>query len=110
MNNISGFILSWGPILVQIVLLSLQIYTYRRTNHYSLVVLAVGTIAGLLTSVLGKILSSEVLADHVRVGIFDAIVILYAATMVFGIWGAVALFKSYRRLTHANKTLTPDTM
>jgi hypothetical protein len=30
MNNPSGLILSWGPLIVQIVLLSLQIYTYRR--------------------------------------------------------------------------------
>jgi hypothetical protein len=43
MNTLSASIFSWGPIIVQIVLLSLQIYTYRRTNHYSLVLLAVGT-------------------------------------------------------------------
>lgn len=107
MNNLSALILSWGPPIVQIVLLSLQIYTYRRTNHYSLVLLAVGTTAGLLTSGLGRILSSEVLADRVRAGMLDAIVILYSVCMVLGIWGAAALFQSYRRLIDANKLPTP---
>jgi hypothetical protein len=36
MNNLSALIFSWGPLIVQIVLLSLQIYTYRHTRHYSL--------------------------------------------------------------------------
>jgi hypothetical protein len=106
MNTLSTLILSWGPFIVQIVLLSLQIYTYRRTNHYSLVILAVGTAAGLLTSGLGRILTSEVLAERVRAGMLDAIVILYTVCMVLGIWGAVLLFRSYVRLTEASKALT----
>jgi hypothetical protein len=107
MNNLNTLILSWGPLIVQIVLLSLQIYTYRRTNHYSLALLAVGTSAGILTSGLGKILTSEVLSVRVRAGMLDAIVILYCVYMVLGLWGAVALFQSYRLLTDANKLLTP---
>jgi len=85
MNTLSASILSWGPIIVQIVLLSLQIYTYRQTKHYSLVILAVGTAAGLLTSSLGRILTSEVLAERVRAGMYDAIVILYSIVIVFGV-------------------------
>jgi hypothetical protein len=108
MNTLSASILSWGPIIVQIVLLSLQIYTYRQTKHYSLVILAVGTAAGLLTSSLGRILTSEVLAERVRAGMYDAIVILYSIVIVFGIWGAAALFKSYRRLTDSHQ-LVPRT-
>jgi hypothetical protein len=56
---------------------------------------------------LGRILTSEVLAERVRAGMLDAIVILYSVCVVLGIWGAVALFKSYRRLTDANKLLSP---
>jgi hypothetical protein len=40
---------------------------------------------------------------------YDAIVILYCVYMILGLWGAVALFQSYRRLTDANKLLTPKT-
>jgi hypothetical protein len=109
MNNLSAIILSWGPFLVQIVLLSLQIYTYRRTNHYSLALLAAGTTTGILAFGLGKILNSEVLAAHVRVGMYDAIVILYCIYMVLGLWGAAALFQSYRRLTDANNLPTSTT-
>jgi hypothetical protein len=109
MNNLSALTLSWGPLIVQIVLLSLQIYTYRRTNHYSLALLAAATTTGILASGFGKILNSELLAARVRVGMYDAIVILYCVYMVLGLWGAVALFHSYRRLTDANKLLTPKT-
>jgi hypothetical protein len=62
MNNLSAIVLSWGPLIVQIVLLSLQIYTFRRTNHYSLVLLAAATTTGILAFGLGKILNSELLA------------------------------------------------
>jgi len=110
MNNLNALILGWGPFIVQVVLLSLQIYTYRRTNHYSLVLLAVGTTAGVLTSGLGRILTSEVLAARTRDDILDALVILYAVSMVLGIWGAAAPFQSYRRLTDACKLPTPTTL
>jgi hypothetical protein len=106
MNNLTTLILTWGPLIVQIVLLSLQVYTYRRTNHYSFVLLAVATTTGILTLGLGRILNSEVLSASVRTAMFDAIFILYSVYMVLGIWGAVALFKSYRRLTDASKSLT----
>jgi hypothetical protein len=106
MNNLNAWILSWGPLIVQIVLLSLQIYTYRRTNHYSLALLAAGTTTGILAFGLAKILNSEVLAARIRAGMYDAIVILYCVYMVLGLWGAAALFKSYRNLTDANKLLT----
>jgi len=109
MNTLSTAILTWGPLIVQIVLLSLQIYTYRRTNHYSLALLAAGSTTGILATGLGRILNAEVLAAGVRVGMYDAIVILYCVYMVLGLWGAVALFQSYRRLTDAiadaNKSL-----
>jgi hypothetical protein len=106
MNTLSASIFSWGPLIVQVVLLSLQIYTYRRTNHYSLVLLAVGTTAGILTSGLSKILTSEVLAERVRAGMLDALFILYSVGMVLGIWGSALLFRSYVRLTEASKMLT----
>jgi hypothetical protein len=106
MNNLSTLILTWGPFIVQIVLLSFQIYTYRRTNHYSLALLAAGTTTGILAFGLSKILNAEVLAASVRVAMYDAIVILYCVYMVSGLWGAVSLFQSYRRLTEANKFLT----
>src|SRR5258708_33740603 len=103
MNSLNALILSRGPLIVQIVLLSLQIYTYRRTNHYSLVLLAVGTTAGIFAFGLAKMLTSEVLSVRVRAGVLDAIFILYSVYMVLGIWGAVTLFNSYCRLTDANK-------
>jgi hypothetical protein len=73
MNNMSASILTWGPFIVQIVLLSLQIYTYRRTEHYSLALLAAGTTTGILASGSARILNAEVLAASVRVGLYDAI-------------------------------------
>jgi hypothetical protein len=99
MNDWMLLLLRWGPPIVQVVLLGLQIYTYRRTGRYSLLLLLVASIAGLLASALARILNSEALHPHVRGGVFDAMILVYAAYMVLGIWGTAALFRSYIRLT-----------
>ena len=43
------------------------------------------------------------LVPRLRTGLFDAMILSYAAYMVFGIWGAAALFRSYIRLADASK-------
>jgi hypothetical protein len=106
MNDWMLLFLRWSPPIVQIVLLGLQIYTYRRTGHYSLFLLVVASVAGLLASGLARLLSSEGLNAQLRTGVFDAMVLSYLAYMVIGIWGAAALFRSYIRLTAANKVFS----
>jgi hypothetical protein len=95
-----------GPPITQAVLLSFQIYAYRRTGHYSLALLVVATVIGLLTTALARVLYSEALYPSLRTGVYDAMIILYAVYMVLGIGGAAALFGSYIRLTDANKVMT----
>jgi hypothetical protein len=53
-----------------------------------------------------RIINSEVLIPRLRVGAYDAMILSYAAYVVFGIWGAAALFRSYIRLTDASKAST----
>ena len=103
MNDWVPLFLRWGPLITQAVLLVLQIYAYRRTGHYSLGLLVVATVIGLLSATLARVLYSEALYPSLRTGVYDAMIILYAAYMVLGIWGAAALFRSYIRLTDANK-------
>jgi len=106
MNDWMPLILRWGPLITQAVLLGLQIYAYRRTSHYSLALLVVATVIGLLSAILARVLYSEALFPSLRTGVYEAMVILYAAYMVLGIWGAAALFRSYIRLTDTNKVVT----
>jgi len=107
MNHLNSLIFSWGSPMVQITLLALQIYTYRRTRHYSLVLLAAASAMGLLSSALIKILSSNSFVFRLAAIIIDSTLILYAGYLILGIWGAAALFQSYRRLTDANKAPVP---
>jgi hypothetical protein len=106
MRDWSSLILQWGSPITQIVLLGMQIYTYRRTRHFGLALIVVASILGLLASTLIRIINSEVLVPRLRVGIYDAMIFSYAAYIVFGIWGAAALFRSYIRLTDASKAST----
>lgn len=106
MRDWMSLILQWGSPITQVVLLCMQIYTYRRTRHYSLALIVVASVLGLLATTLIRILNSEVLVPRLRNGVFDAMILSYAAYIVFGIWGAAALFRSYIRLTDASKAST----
>lgn len=102
MSDWQSLILQWGTPLTQVVLLCMQIYAYRRTRHYSLVLIVAASILGLLALTLIRILNSEVLVPRLRAGLVDAMILSYAAYIVFGIWGAALLFRSYVRLTDAS--------
>jgi hypothetical protein len=101
MRDWMSLILQWGSPITQVVLLCMQIYTYQRTRHYSLVLIVVASVLGLLASILIRILNSEVLVPHLLTGLYNAMILSYAAYILFGVWGAAALFQSYIRLTDA---------
>jgi TctA family transporter len=48
MNDWMPLILRWGSLITQAVSLVFQVYAYRRTGHYSLALLVVATVIGLL--------------------------------------------------------------
>jgi hypothetical protein len=102
MSDWQSLLLQWATPVTQIVLLCMQIYTYRRTRHYSLVLIVVASILGLLAFTLIRILNAELLAPSLRTGLLDAMILSYCAYIVFGIWGAAVLFRSYIRLTEAS--------
>jgi hypothetical protein len=106
MRDWTSLIIQWGSPITQVVLLCMQIYTYRRTRHYSLVVIVVASVLGLLAATLIRILNSEVIAQSLRIGVYDAMILAYAAYILLGIWGAAALFRSYIRLTNTGKEST----
>jgi hypothetical protein len=103
MNDWMLLILTWGPPITMFVLLCLQIYAYRRTRHYSLVLLAAGSTAGILYIAFGKLLTAESLSPRAGSAIIHTAVAMYVIYMVIGLWGAAALFRSYIGLTAANK-------
>jgi hypothetical protein len=106
MRDWMSLILQWGSPITQVVLLCMQIYTYRRTRHYSLALIVVASVLGLLASSLIRILNSDALLPRLRTGVVDAMILSYTAYILFGIWGAAALFRSYIRLTDTGKAPT----
>jgi hypothetical protein len=46
------------------------------------------------------------LVPRLRSDLYDAMILSYAAYIVFGVWGAAALFRSYIRLTDASEAST----
>ena len=106
MSDWQSLILKWGTPITQVVLLCMQIYTYRRTRHYSLVLIVAASILGLLAFTLIRILNAEALVPRLRTGLLDVMILSYAAYIVFGIWGAAVLFRSYIRLTDASTAST----
>jgi hypothetical protein len=105
-NDWVSLILRYGPLITQAVLLLFQMYAYRRTGHYSLALLVMASVIGLLIAILTRVLYSQALYPSLSAGVYDAIIVLYAAYMVLGIWGAAALFRSYIRFVDANKAVT----
>ncbi len=87
----------------QLTLLTLQLRTYWRTHHYSLRLVAIATLSGIAGLIVGAI------PHFVRTDESTGWLILYATIgfsvvqMVVGIWGAVALFRSYIQLTEAER-------
>ena len=106
MNDWMPLILRWGPLVSQAVLLIFQIYAYRRTSHYSLALLVVATAVGLVSAILSRALYSGAILPSLRTGVYETTILLYVAYLVLAIWGAAALFRSYIRLTDANKPVT----
>jgi integrase len=68
--------------------------------------LVAGSTTGILALGLTRLLSVEAFSPRLGSGILRAAVVLYATYMVLGLWGATALFQSYRRLTDLNKVLS----
>lgn len=106
MNDWMTLVLRWNPLIIQVILLFLQIYAYRRTRHYSLALLATGSVIGFLSATLARVLYSGTVYPSLVNGVYYAMFILYVAYAVIGIWGAVALFRSYIQLTDTNKLVT----
>jgi hypothetical protein len=103
MNHWTRLIFTAGPMLGALVLLGLQLYTYRRTRHYSLALLVAGGVMGLLATALLRILNSESFAPSLTTLIIDGAAVLYVGSLTVGTWGAAALFQSYCRLTDVQK-------
>ena len=106
MSDWQSWILKWGAPITQVVLLCMQIYAYRRTRHYSLVLIVAASILGLLATTLIKILNAEALVPRLRTGLVDVMILSYAAYIVVGVWGAALLFRSYIDLTDASSAST----
>jgi hypothetical protein len=84
-----------ASLLCQLTLLVLQLRTYRRTGHSSLLALATGSALAILY--LGGSFAASLYASKpvVLERLYLALVILFTATAGLGIWGARSLFRAF---------------
>jgi hypothetical protein len=81
-----------------LTLLCLQLWAFRRYRHFSFVLLAVSTVAGLFHGGLfGASYFFPIIAANYQLS-FTLASCFFVAQIVFGIWGTVALFRSYGAL------------
>ena len=92
----------------ELTLLCLQVWAFRRYRHFSFLLLAISTTAGLFYfGVFGASYFFPVIAAHYLL-FFILAACFFAVQVVFGIWGTVALFRSYGALVSANLAGTPN--
>jgi hypothetical protein len=101
MSEWQSLILQWGTPITQVVLLCMQIYTYRRTRHWSLALIVSASVLGLVALALSRILNAEQFVPALSAWLIDAMIVSYVAYIVMGVGGAAALFRSYTQLTDA---------
>jgi hypothetical protein len=83
----------------QVILLVLQLKTFRYTRHFSLALLAAATLLGVVASLIVN--SHPFIMPSATSWQIMLIIVLVIATAhsILGIWGAAALFRSYRDLS-----------
>jgi len=82
----------------ELTLLCLQVWAFRRYRHFSFLLLAVSTVAGILYfGVFGASYFFPIIAARYLLFLIIGSCFLLVQ-MVFGIWGTVALFSSYGAL------------
>jgi hypothetical protein len=89
-----------GPIATSVVLLLLQLAAFRRHEHVSFLLLAVSTTCGLLY-IATALLRYWLGPSAIDAWLYYLLPIFLSGQMVLGIWGVVALFRSYRDLSAA---------
>jgi hypothetical protein len=84
--------------VTQLIQLAIQAYAYRRTPHYSIALLAMGTAAGLVY--LAAAFGPSLLSGHSSwlQPLMWVMAPCFAIQMILGVWGTAALMRSYRRL------------
>ena len=87
-----------ATLLTELILLCLQVWAFRRFRHFSFLLLTISTIAGLLY--FGLFEAPYILPN--LAGYYQAFVTVgvgfFVVQTAFGIWGTLALFRSYGAL------------
>ena len=89
----------------QFVLLAIQLRAYRSTRHYSLRVVAVATVCAIASTPAAAVPYLVSLSERTQWVLLLWAVGFGVLQMSVGLWGAVALFRSYVELSNARGTI-----
>lgn len=109
MQILSGF-LHLFSFTSAVVLLALQIRAFRRHSHLSFALLSVATACGLLYFATAETMSFLAYkALSTPVWLYPCAAAFLVFQLIFGMWGTISLFRSYRRLSEAalNRVIAP---
>jgi hypothetical protein len=105
--HLIGELLTGFAIAVMLTLLILQVTAFHRHRHKSFLLLCISSLLGITSASLGiaNYLSPPNLATIVPW--LEVRSIFYVASAMFGIWGTISLFNSYRTLSVQALTKPP---
>jgi hypothetical protein len=98
-----------STVITQLIMISLQVRAFREHGHGSFLLLSVATACGLLYVIVGQILgylSHTIFAPPIWV--FASVTIFLFAQMIISVWGTASLFRSYRQLNVASRTVASN--
>ena len=99
-------LIEFGTLGAQLTLLCLQIVAFCRYRHFSFFLLAVSSVGGLAYfGLFGASYFFPSIAAYWQLS-FILATCFFATQVVFGIWGTVALFRSYGALLIARNQAT----
>lgn len=85
-------------LLVQVTLVILQATMLFRYQHRCFLLLLLGSLSGVIYSLVSLLLGFVQFDNHLRLLLFQASSAIVMLGAVFGIWGTVSLFRSYGSL------------
>jgi len=101
--NLAGAFLFVASLACQLILLAMQLRTYRQTRHSSLVILAIGTVLAVLYLGSGFAAALHAPGSTMSRWLYWVMVIVFGAQIVLALWGSASLFHAFAAQSAINR-------
>ena len=102
MNLISNYIILVG-VITNIALIALQVSTFRKTKHSSLVVMAISSIIGLLYILVAYGARQYWAAGHDPLALYLVAAVLLTTQSIVGVLSVLSLFRAFEQASIASR-------